>query len=177
MDLMSISNMTLEDWIKLTLANFALAMLILAVLFILVHKLISGRRLSTSEIVYRWIAFFPLGLSLIFAFVMHAFYSEQAASHIGWQTSPFQFEVAMADLALGVLGVLSFRASYGFRLATVVATAIYFWGDAIGHIYQIFEKQNYTVGNAGSWLWMDILIPVILIICIVRLRPGKLMVV
>lgn len=169
----NMTSMTLADWIALLMSNFDLAMFILAVIFIIVHFLIAGRRIRGSEIVYRWMAFFALGFTGIYAFILHVFFPEMAATGIGWQTSPFQFEVGMADLALGILGLLSFKANYGFRLATVIATAICFWGDAIGHVYQLVKFQNYSVGNAGSWLWMDIIIPLILIICIVKLRPEK----
>lgn len=155
-----------------TLSNFDLAMFILAVIFILFH-LLFNRRLAFPEIVYRWIAFFALGLCGIYAFIMHAFFPTTAAAAIGWVTSPFQFEVAMADLSLGVLGILSFNANVGFRMATVVASICMLWGDAIGHLYQIFTFHNYSVGNAGSWLWMDIIVPLILLICVLNLKREK----
>lgn len=157
------------EWI---LTNFVLVMLLLAVLFIIFHKSIR-RNLHESEIIYRWVAFFCLGLTGIYAFVLHAFFPNLAASSIGWSTSPFQYEVAMADLAIGLLGILSFNASYGFRLATVVGATCWLWGDAFIHICQMIKYQNYTVGNAGSWFWMDVFVPLILILCIVKLPKVR----
>ena len=159
------------DCIAWILSDFSLAMFFLAVFFILLHLIMRIKTVSFYEIVYRWIAVFPLGFVGIYTFVMHAFYPEVAASAIGWAVSPFQFEVAMADLAFGVLGVLSFNASYGFRLATVIASLCMLWGDAGGHIYQMIVSQNFAPGNAGSWFWMDLVIPFILLICISRLKP------
>lgn len=162
--------MMLADWIPWILRDFAFFMFIIAILFVILHRLIK-RNLSESEIVYRWVALFALGFTGIYGFILHAFFPDLAAANIGWTNSPFQLEVAVADLAFGVVGILSFNASYGFRLATVIVATICLWGDALGHIYQMVTHHNYSVGNAGSWFWMDIVIPLILIICIVNLKP------
>lgn len=169
-------SMSLDIWMSLVLYNFPIVMFIVALIFSIVHRLIVGRKTLGSEILFRWMAFFALGFTGIFAFIGHVFFGEIAAVSIGWVTSPFQYEVGVADLALGVLGISSYVAGYGFRLATVVAATIMFWGDAIGHIYQMIYHHNYTIGNAGTWFWMDIIIPLVLIACLEKLRPGKLIV-
>src|SRR5579885_484169 len=94
--------------IKWILTNFDFAMFLLAIVLILVHRLIK-RDLPESEIVYRWMALFALGITSIYAFMMHAYFPQISASAIGWKPSPFEFEVAVADLAIGLLGILSFR--------------------------------------------------------------------
>lgn len=162
----------LTEYITWILSNFVLAMFILAVLFILLHRTMR-RRVPEAEIVYRWIALFALGFTGIYAFIMHAFYPEFTAATIGWANSPFQYEVAMANLGFGLLGILSFNASYPFRLATVIGSTCWLWGDATGHIYQMIEHNNFTIGNAGSWFWMDIFIPLILIICLIKLKQKR----
>jgi hypothetical protein len=161
-----------SNWIGWVLGHFGLAMCILAVVFILLNKMIN-KNVTWYEIVYRWTTLLPLGITAIYAFVMHAFFSDLAAVTIGWQNSPFQFEVAMANLAFGTIAILSFKASYGFRIANVVANTCWLWGDAVGHIYQMIAYHNFAPGNAGSWLWMDVLMPLILIVCIIQLRLKR----
>lgn len=165
-----IMNMNLGDWIALVMSNFGLAMLILAIIFTILHLPFGFRKLGYYEILFRWVALFALGFTGIYTFVMHAFFPLISAATIGWANSPFQFEVAMADLALGILGIISFKASYGFRLATVITSMCMLWGDAGGHIYQMLTNHNFSVGNAGSWFWLDILVPLILFICIMKLK-------
>ncbi len=162
----------LKDIIAGIFANFGLSMFVVAIVFMLIHRLMD-RNEAPSEILYRWFSFFPLGITSIYAFIMHAFFPEFTARTIGWQTSPFQYEVAMACLAIGVIAILSFKASYGFRLATVIAATCWLWGDAIGHIYQIRIHHDIAPGNAGSWLYMDMVLPVILIIAIVKLKNSQ----
>jgi hypothetical protein len=152
------------------LSNFSVFMLGLALLFSMVQWVIH-KKVSTYEILFSWVSLLVLGGTGIYTFIMHAFMPETAAAAIGWQTSPFQYEVAMADLAIGMLGVFAFWSSYGFRVATVICAACILWGDAGGHIYQIIKVHNLSNGNAGTWLWMDVLLPVILICCLIKIKP------
>jgi hypothetical protein len=72
--------------------------------------------------------------------------------------------VGIADLVQGVLGVLAFRASRGFRRAATVGIAVWLWGDAIGHVRQMIVAQNFAPGNAGPWFWTDVLVPAVMIV-------------
>ncbi len=157
------------DLLSWALSNFGLTMFLLAGLFILLHRY-ARHSIQESEIVYRWVALFGLGVDGIYTFIMHVFYPDIAAEVIGWQISPFQYEVGVADLAFGVLGIFSFRASYGFRLATVVGSSVWLLGDALGHVWRLVEYNNFSTGNAGTWLWMDIIVPLILILCIRKMK-------
>ncbi len=161
------------DWIAWALSQFDVTMLLCALFFIVLHTIVRVKYVSFYEIIFRWLVLFSLGFTSLYTFVMHAFYPHMAAAVIGWAASPFQFEVAMADLAIGVLGVLSFRASYGFRLATVIASVCFLWGDAVGHMREMVVNNNFYPGNAGSWFWLDIFIPLILLICITHLKSKK----
>lgn len=152
--------------IQWMLTQFSLFMLLLSIAFILLNWV--RRKTIDHEVMYQLIALLPLGVTSIYAFIMHAFFPVIAAQAIGWQNSPFQFEVAIANLAIGVIAILSVYQSYGFRLATVIASACWLWGDAIGHLYQILIYQNYTTGNAGSWFYTDMLVPLMLCFYILK---------
>lgn len=84
-----------------------------------------------------------------------------------------KFEVATANLVFGVMAVLAFRANYGFRMANVISNVCWLWGDALGHIRQIITMHNFAIGNAGSWFWVDILLPLILTILIKKLLGDQ----
>jgi hypothetical protein len=147
--------------------NFSLSMLLLAMLAAAVElALVKSPRLK--QIIFRWVCFFGLGVTGIFAFIMHGFYPQLAANNIGWHSNPFQYEVAIANLSFGLLGLLAVWAPFQFRLATVLGACIWLWGAAIGHIHQIILHHNMSMGNAGSWLWMDILIPLILLLTLCK---------
>jgi hypothetical protein len=158
------------------LHNFSLVMLIVGVVVAcgayFAQRNSTGR--SLAEQLFRFTALLGVGLPGLYTFVMHVFFAEETAAHIGWQPSPFQYEVGMADLTIGVLGVLAFWPNFGFRLATVVATVCWLGGDAIGHVRQMIVAHNYAPGNAGSWFWTDVLAPALLVALLVVLdRQGR----
>ena len=158
----------MTQWTSLFFEHFSLAMLLIAIVIIIIHSFFS--KLPLPEIVFRWVVLLALGFTGIYTFIMHAFFPESAAANIGWVDSPFQFEVAMADLTIGVLGIIAFKASDGFRLATIIASLCWLWGDAVGHVRQMIIQQNFAPGNAGSWFWIDIIVPLILLIAFIKLK-------
>ncbi len=168
----------MEDAIRLFLGNFSLAMLIAAVVLALITS--AAKRGTPSgafgEQLFRWTALLPVGVTGIYTFVCHVFFAESTAAHIGWQTSPFQYEVGMADLTVGVLGVLAFWGSVGFRWAATIAATVWLWGDAVGHVRQMIVAKNFAPGNAGSWFWTDVLLPPIMIASLILAsrRPSRL---
>ncbi len=121
----------------------------------------------------RWVSLLPVGVGGIYGFIMHGLFGNIAAATIGWQNSPFQYEVAVANLGFGLLGLFSFKSTLGFRKASVLGTACWFWGDASGHIYQMITTHDFAPGNAGSWFWLDVLCPIVLVICIVKMSQAR----
>lgn len=162
------------EWISLALKNFGFTMFCLAVIFMLINWLVTRGRVPEYEIIYRWIALFCAGFTGIYTFIMHAFYPQIAASAIGWAVSPFQYEVAMANLGFGLVALLSFNASYSFRLAAVIGLTVWLWGDASGHIYQMIKAQNFSAGNAGTWFWLDVFVPLLLIVCLSKMKKPRI---
>ncbi|HEX6312984.1 MAG TPA: DUF6790 family protein [Acidimicrobiia bacterium] len=95
----------------------------------------------------------------------HLFYPDPVARSIGWPPgNPFQWEVGVADLGWGVLGVMT--PSYGrdFWLATIIVAAIFLLGAAVGHVRQMFVARNFAPGNAGGVFFNDVAIPVFAIV-------------
>jgi hypothetical protein len=87
----------------------------------------------------------------VFAFIGHTVFAAQTAASIGWPAgNPFQTEVAVADLALGVLGILCYWIRGNFWVAAVLSTSIFLLGAAVVHIQQIVVAQNYSPDNAGT---------------------------
>lgn len=115
------------------------------------------------------------GMGGLMGAVGHTFFAKEIALGIGWQPgSPFQFEVAMANLAFGVLGIMCIWNQGGFRAATGVGLAVFFLGCAYGH-FQDMLAGNYAPYNAGLAIWLaDVVMPLtILGLLVVRSRLRK----
>ena len=122
---------------------------------------------SFADRLLNWLLLLSLGALGIYTFVGHVFFPNYSAEHIGWEDSPFQYEVGIADLTVGVLGVLAFWGNFSFRLAAAIAGIVWYWGDAVGHVRQIVVANNYAPGNAGPWFWTDVLVPIVLLVCMI----------
>src|SRR5215210_6461656 len=84
-----------------------------------------------AECFLSWILLLPIGVTGLWAGVFHVFFPAMAATLIGWEVSPFQFEVGMADLAIGVTACISFWRDLNFKAAAVCAASIFLLGDAV----------------------------------------------
>src|SRR5271156_11089 len=140
-----------------------------AVLFVAALVLAATRSTpdNTAERYLGWILLLPIGITGLWAGAAHVFFPATAAAHIGWQVSPFQFEVGLADLAIGVTACLAFWRDLGFKAATVCVASVFLLGDAIGHVRQMTIAGNFAPGNAGVPFYMDVICPVFAIALLV----------
>jgi 4-amino-4-deoxy-L-arabinose transferase-like glycosyltransferase len=81
-------------------------------------------------------------------FFGHVFISDPVAESIGWPTgNPFQLEVGVANLALGILGIVAMSRRDGFREATVIAVTVLGVGATVVHLVDVIETGNFAPGN------------------------------
>jgi hypothetical protein len=104
-----------------------------------------------------------VGVAEAVNFVMHSVFGDFAASSIGWAQSPFQLELAFASLGIAVMAFILHGRTTQLRakLALVAATAVFAFGAAGGHIFQIVANHDYAVNNTGLLLVMDVVIAVV----------------
>lgn len=131
-------------------------------------------RSGLAEILLVWFFLIELGVVGIWSFIAHTVFAAQVAVSIGWLAgNPFQQEVAVTNLAIGVLGLLSVRMNQSFRLATIISFSIFMIGAGIGHVYQLVVFNDTAINNAGAVMYLDFIVPVIMVILyIIRYEKG-----
>lgn len=146
------------------------------ILFVLALALalLCRRERPLSRRLLSWLLLLPIGVTGLWAGTFHIFFPATAASYIRWQVSPFQFEVGMADLAIGATACLAFRCDLGFQAGAVSAASIFLLGDALGHVRQMIDTGNFAPGNAGVPFYMDIICPVLAITLVTLARRPRL---
>ncbi|CEK10406.1 DUF6790 family protein [Legionella hackeliae] len=154
----------MQEIITLALSNFTWTLFILSMIVAVFVLLFKAKPLSKAEVIeifFSYFLLFNIGISYFYNFIMHVFFGDFTAQYIGWAQSPFQLEVGFASLGFAVIGIISFWSKLGFRAATVIAPAMFLWGAAGGHIYQMITAHNFAPGNAGGIFWSDVILPVI----------------
>jgi hypothetical protein len=149
-----------------------------ALLFVaaIVLAMITRSHGTLVERLLAWTLLLPIGVTGLWAGASHVFFPVTAATHIGWQVSPFQFEVGMADFAIGATACIAFWQNLAFKAAAVCAASIFLLGDAIGHVRQMMVAGNFAAGNAGVPFYMDVICPVLAItlVIIASRTSGKI---
>jgi len=121
-----------------------------------------------------WLLLLPIGVTGLWAALFHLAFPNIAAADIGWEVSPFQFEVGMANLAIGATTCLAFWRSLDFKAAAVIVSSIFFLGDAVGHVKQMLVASNFAPGNAGVPFYSDIVFPLSAIGLLMIARRSQL---
>ena len=114
-----------------------------------------------------------VGVQGLFLGSGHIFTPDRVAESIGWpKGNPFQFEVGLAGISYGVLGVLASGFGPDWGLATIAAYSVFYLGAAAGHVRELVLKGNRSPGNAGTVFIFDIAAPLFLIALYVLYRVG-----
>lgn len=117
---------------------------------------------------------FPVGLLGLWAALGHIAFPDQSAAAIGWAPSPFQTEVGLANLGIGIAGLIGYvYRDWGYRLGVSAVTGVFLLGAAAGHVFQMYASGNLAAGNAGPILYTDVLTPLALFFLLVVTRRRE----
>ncbi|MEG9432875.1 DUF6790 family protein [Terriglobus sp. ADX1] len=140
---------------------------LIAVVGASVHLVFSPKRRSSGAAIagtyLLYLFFFYVGLMGLLTAYAHVFRPIETSASIGWSTSPYEYEVGMADLTVGVLGILCLKFRDNFWLATAIANAVWLLGDAIGHVRQMTLNNDHASNNSGIFLDTEIIMPLVIL--------------
>jgi len=113
-----------------------------------------------------------IGAQALGAGIGHMFYGPPIAESIGWQPSPFQWEVGGANLGIGIAGVWASSFQPDYWLAVILVAMGFLWVAGIGHVRGVIKDKNFSISNAGPILVTDFLVPLFcLVIWILWAKP------
>jgi hypothetical protein len=146
----------------------------IAIAGFLIHAGVSRQprtRERLVDLLLHWLFGVSIGGAFVFGFLGHTLYAAQVAEQIGFPAgNPFQWEVGWANLAVGALGLIAVRRR-DFWWPTAIAAAIFGWGAAWGHVYQLVVNGNHHIDNSGPILYIDVLVPLALLVLLL-VRHG-----
>ncbi len=108
------------------------------------------------------ILFCCVGLTGLWGFVMHAFFPSLNGQFSSGTLSPCEFDVALAQLGLGLSGVLALWRDFEFRFAVILSASCFLWGTAAEQLYSHFIRHDPSAGNSGMLLYANLAIPAFL---------------
>jgi Family of unknown function (DUF6790) len=145
---------------------------VLALLHLAIQKQPRTRE-RIADLLLTYAFAFPIGLGGLVGFIGHTIRAPAVAASIGWPAgNPFQYEVAVANLAFGILGLLCLRFRDGFWSATAIGWSVFMLGAAGVHLHQIHIGQPFAPDNAGAILYFNIIAPAC-VLALLAIRNGK----
>lgn len=152
----------------------------LVALFSVIHLAVSKKPRTGKQIldvVLIYVFLLSVGLSGVLACMGHLFNADKVAEQIGWPAgNPFQSEVAFANLAFGVLGIISAWKGGPFRMATGIGWAVFLMGAGLVHLRQMCVAGNNAPLNSGAMILIaDFVLPVTVLVMLYlhgRLRKA-----
>ncbi len=157
------------DSIRFVLTNLPLILFVVA----LAVAFLTRRPEATAERYLAWLLLLSVGIDGIWAGIFHVFFPGIASAQIGWTPSPFEFEIGVADMALGIVAVIAFWRSLSFQSAIALYAILFYVGVAIGHFQQAFAKGDYSPDNFGALLVITIARAILLTLLLAAAWRGR----
>lgn len=108
---------------------------------------------------------FTVGLLGLLGAFAHTFRATETARMIGFPPgNPFQHEVAMANLAVGIVALLCYWIRGTYWIAATLVFAIYFLGCFVFHLIEYYFASNDAPYNIGAYIWyVDFFLPLFML--------------
>lgn len=150
--------------ITLILSNIPVVMFVAA---LVVAALVRYPK-AAPERYFSWLLLLSVGVEALWGGLFHVFFPDMASAQIGWQPSPYEFEIGIADISLGLVAIAAFLRSLSFKSAIAVFSVLFDAGVLIGHFQQASAAGNFSPDNFGALQIVTalhvILIPTLLIV-------------
>lgn len=130
---------------------------------------------GAAEVLLGFVLLFNMGITSLLAAYAHLFMGPLIAEQIGWLPgSPFQFEIGMANLSYGILGVLAFWFRGRFWDAAIIGWSIFLLGCFAGHLHDYLVNGNNAPLNIGIYIWFnDLILPIFMLATLYFIRLRK----
>ena len=142
----------IEAIIRLVLGNLTPLLFVLA--FVMACCLKAPPSHGTRLL--NWLLLLPVGLGGVWSGGFHVFFPEIASRSIGWQPSPFEYEIGVADMAMGITAIVSFWRPLAFKAAVALCVVLFYFGVAANHVHDAFAGGNFAPNNFGALLAVTI---------------------
>lgn len=148
---------------------------LLGAIIALIH--IQWKKMGRAEAIgtfLMWQLAIGFGLSYLYAATGHLFLADKVAESIGWPTgSPFQREVGMWDLSMGICGLLCLKFRDDFWTAVIIGFGIFSVLAGLGHVWELVVHADFSPNNAGAVMYIDLFYPLILATLLIWYRRVR----
>ncbi len=159
----------IADALRLVLTNLPLIFFVAAFLLAAFRR--DGETYAAALLAF--LLLLSVGVENLWFGFLHMAFPDISAASIGWDPSPFEFEIGAADFALGVVATLSFWRSRDFKAAVVIFVTLFYAGVIFVHFREALFEGNFAPNNFGVLLVLTIARMILLPTLYVMTRPAS----
>lgn len=119
------------------------------------------KRGAKKEIYLLYYIFIGVGIQGLITGAVQIFYPQFVSDYVQWPVSSFLFELGLANVSYGILGICAPWLSQGWQRAAAIGYGMFLLLTGAGHLFDM-SQQGMNPGNGGAFLYSDLLIPIIL---------------
>jgi len=158
--------MIVQNGLNFIVTNMLLVTTLLAILFAVINRRQSP---NWGHSLLKQILILPIGLQCLWAFAFHVFLSDLTSTLISWEYSPFEYEVGLANLGLGLMGMYAyFKPSQGAWETTTIMCTCFIGGSGLSYIHHVFSGNTLQHHHIILTPYLHLLIPVMMIAALNR---------
>lgn len=150
------------------------------VLFVLPFLIVSWearrRQFQQGEFSYLLLLYFLLfgvGVQALVTGLVQIFIGEGHSEYVNRPWSPYVWEVGMMNLSYAAIAFLCIWLRGSFWAAVGLGYSIFLFLAFIGHMYEAAFHYNYSLGNIGPQVWIDLATGIVLC-CLILRRQQKM---
>jgi len=131
----------------------------------------SKRGVSSEELRYYLLLNFLIycvGIQGLVTGFIQIFSAEGHCDYLNRPWSPFIWELGMMNISYGILGIMCIWLRGSFWVAVGIGYSLFLSMAFAGHLYEAAFSQNYSIGNIGPQIWIDLSIAAVLFYLIFR---------
>jgi hypothetical protein len=115
---------------------------------------------------------FLVGASALGNGVVHLFFAPSISRSIGWPSSPYQWEVGGANLAIGIAGVIAALFDSHYWLAVIIINLVFLLVVGVGHLREVRKAKSLSIGSAWPILVLDVILPIFCLVLWIAYTIG-----
>lgn len=128
----------MSEPLRLILANMPLALLLAALVVAAVPRPDEPAGLRFLA----WVLLLAVGVESVGTGMFHLLAPGSAATALGHQTSRFQYDIGIVNIAIGLVAIDSFQRSLPYKSAIAGVAMLFYAGVVIGQVPQVLQAPN-----------------------------------
>ena len=149
---------------------FALSSYFLPLFLGIIHA--SSAKKNKEDMILHYYLIIGVGIQGFITGITQSFFPSLVVSVTDWPYTPYLIELGFANISYSLLALISIGMGRCWKVAAVIGFSLFYLMTAARHLFEI-QHIGLNDGNMGGFLFIDLLMPITLLILIYLTRKKS----